>query len=108
MLPRSRFLPQQLNVGNEFDMGEHRFRCRIRVLRPDCIGDLAVGREGLLRIVDERPDASLEPKAFCLRMGQAIEYELSTLSRAGITELLPERLAKYRKLGGIQPLLRQC
>jgi acetyl-CoA carboxylase carboxyl transferase subunit beta len=58
-------------------------------------------------IVDERPDASLEPKAFCLRLGQAIEYELAALSRAGITELLPQRLAKYRKLGGIGPLLSQ-
>jgi acetyl-CoA carboxylase carboxyl transferase beta subunit len=51
-------------------------------------------------IVDERPDAALEAKAFCQRMGQAIEYELATLSNAGITELLPQRLAKYRDLGG--------
>jgi acetyl-CoA carboxylase carboxyl transferase subunit beta len=59
-------------------------------------------------IVDERPDASLEPNAFCLRMGQAIEYELAALARAGITELLPQRLAKYRKLGDIEPSLPQC
>ena len=59
-------------------------------------------------IVDERPDASLEPKAFCTRMGQAIEYELATLSNAGIHRLLPERLAKYRKLGGMHSLLPQC
>jgi acetyl-CoA carboxylase alpha subunit len=51
-------------------------------------------------IVDERPDAAHEPKAFCQRMGQAIEYELATLSSAGIDELLPQRLAKYRSLGG--------
>jgi acetyl-CoA carboxylase alpha subunit len=30
-------------------------------------------------VVDERPDAALEAKAFCQRMGQAIEYELATL-----------------------------
>ena len=52
-------------------------------------------------IVDERPDAAQEPKAFCLRMGQAIEYELATLSSAGISQLLPQRLAKYRSLGSV-------
>ncbi|MCU1521701.1 MAG: carboxyl transferase [Arthrobacter sp.] len=51
-------------------------------------------------VVDERPDAALEAKAFCQRMGQAIEYELATLSNTGITKLLPQRLAKYRSLGG--------
>ncbi|MBT2597125.1 carboxyl transferase domain-containing protein [Arthrobacter sp. ISL-72] len=52
-------------------------------------------------IVDERGDASLEGKAFCQRMGQAIEYELASLSSAGIHQLLPRRLAKYRDLGGL-------
>ena len=57
-------------------------------------------------IVDERGhaghgDASLEARAFCLRMGRAIEYELATLSAAGMNELLPRRLAKYRNLGSI-------
>ena len=42
-----------------------------------------------------------EAKAFCQRMGQAIEYELATLSNAGLTTLLPQRLAKYRNLGGL-------
>ncbi len=50
-------------------------------------------------VVDERPDASLEGKAFCERMGQAIEYELGILRTAPIQELLPLRLAKYRNLG---------
>ena len=52
-------------------------------------------------IVDERGDASLEPKAFCQRLGQAIEYELASLSSAGISELLPRRLEKYRNLGAL-------
>lgn len=50
-------------------------------------------------IVDERSDAALEGKAFCQRMGQAIEYELAELSSVGMGELLPRRLEKYRRLG---------
>jgi acetyl-CoA carboxylase carboxyl transferase subunit beta len=50
-------------------------------------------------IVDERPDAALEGRAFCQRMGQAIEYELAALSASGVAELLPRRLEKYRRLG---------
>jgi acetyl-CoA carboxylase carboxyl transferase subunit beta len=52
-------------------------------------------------IVDECPDAADEPTAFCRRLGQAIEYELGALACAGINELLPRRLAKYRNLGGL-------
>jgi acetyl-CoA carboxylase carboxyl transferase subunit beta len=52
-------------------------------------------------IVDERPDAALEGRAFCQRMGQAIEYELAALSSAGTGELLPQRIEKYRRLGGL-------
>jgi acetyl-CoA carboxylase carboxyl transferase subunit beta len=52
-------------------------------------------------IVDERSDAALEGKAFCHRMGQAIEYELAALSSTGISERLPERLRKYRNLGSL-------
>jgi acetyl-CoA carboxylase alpha subunit len=52
-------------------------------------------------IVDERPDAALEGRAFCQRMGQAIEYELAALSSAGADELLPRRIEKYRNLGGL-------
>jgi acetyl-CoA carboxylase carboxyl transferase subunit beta len=56
-------------------------------------------------IIDERGigdngDAALEAKAFCQRLGQAIEYELAALSSARIGELLPQRLDKYRNLGG--------
>ena len=36
-------------------------------------------------IVDERHDASLEPREFCERMAQAIEYELAIRCRgAGV------------------------
>ena len=61
----------------------------------------ALHANGLIdHIVDERDDAALEARAFCQRMGQAIEYELSLVSAAGIGELLPRRLEKFRNLGG--------
>lgn len=50
-------------------------------------------------IVDERTDAALEGRAFCRRPGEAIEYELASLSPVGIEELLTRRLAKYHRLG---------
>ena len=50
-------------------------------------------------IVDERPDAAAEQRAFCRRMGQAIEYELSSLSAIAVDELLPSRMVKYQRLG---------
>ncbi|TFD55670.1 carboxyl transferase domain-containing protein [Cryobacterium sp. Hh38] len=50
-------------------------------------------------IVDERPDAADEGRAFCQRLAEAIEYELSTLSTVPVDELLPRRLARYRSLG---------
>ena len=51
-------------------------------------------------IVDERDDASLEPKDFCARMAKAIEYELGTLAEIPVAELLASRARKYRELGG--------
>lgn len=60
----------------------------------------ALHASGLIdHIVDERPDAAAEARAFCQRMGQAIEYELSLVAAAGIEDLLPRRLEKYRNLG---------
>ena len=50
-------------------------------------------------IVDERPDAAKEQRAFCRRMGLAIEYELATLSMLPVDDLLPARVAKYAQLG---------
>jgi acetyl-CoA carboxylase beta subunit/acetyl-CoA carboxylase alpha subunit len=50
-------------------------------------------------IVDERDDASLEPREFCARMAGAIEYELGTLSGVPVADLLKARSRKYRELG---------
>ncbi len=64
----------------------------------------ALHGNGLIdHIVDERPDAAVEARAFCQRMGQAIEYELSLVAAAGIEELVPLRLQKYRNLGAGRP-----
>ncbi|HJV99010.1 MAG TPA: carboxyl transferase domain-containing protein [Arthrobacter sp.] len=49
-------------------------------------------------IVDERDDASLEPREFCARMARAIEYELGTLAGVPVAELLAARARKYREL----------
>lgn len=51
-------------------------------------------------IVDERDDASVEPKELCARMAQAIEYELGTLAGIPVAELLESPARKYRELGG--------
>jgi acetyl-CoA carboxylase beta subunit/acetyl-CoA carboxylase alpha subunit len=51
-------------------------------------------------IVDERDDASLEPREFCVRMARAIEYELGTLTGVPVADLLKARSRKYRELGG--------
>ncbi|BAS06852.1 putative acetyl-coenzyme A carboxylase carboxyl transferase subunit beta [Arthrobacter sp. Hiyo4] len=42
-------------------------------------------------IVDERDDASLEPREFCARMARAIEYELGSLAGVPVSELLAAR-----------------
>jgi len=51
-------------------------------------------------IVDERDDASLEPREFCARMALAIEYELGSLSGRPVADLLAARSRKFRELGG--------
>jgi acetyl-CoA carboxylase beta subunit/acetyl-CoA carboxylase alpha subunit len=62
----------------------------------------ALYSNGLIdHIVDERDDAAREPRAFCQRMAQAIEYELSSLSSTDINGLLAGRFRKYRELGGV-------
>ncbi|AUI51565.1 carboxyl transferase domain-containing protein [Arthrobacter crystallopoietes] len=50
-------------------------------------------------IVDERPDAAVEPKDFCRRMAQAIEYELSAAASTPAAERVARRWAKFRQLG---------
>jgi acetyl-CoA carboxylase beta subunit/acetyl-CoA carboxylase alpha subunit len=53
-------------------------------------------------IVDERPDASLEAREFCVRLAQAIEYELATAAAVPVPELVASRTRKYRNLGGVK------
>ncbi|MGO4236306.1 carboxyl transferase domain-containing protein [Pseudarthrobacter sp. YAF2] len=51
-------------------------------------------------IVDERDDASLEPREFCARMARAIEYELASVADIPVAGLVGARFRKYRNLGG--------
>lgn len=50
-------------------------------------------------IVDERDDASLEPREFCVRMAHAIEYELASVAAVTVSQLVASRASKYRNLG---------
>ncbi|MFC4397345.1 MULTISPECIES: carboxyl transferase domain-containing protein [Micrococcaceae] len=50
-------------------------------------------------IVDERGDASLEPREFCSRMAQAIEYELASVAGVPVPELVADRARKFASLG---------
>ncbi|MDQ0771097.1 acetyl-CoA carboxylase beta subunit/acetyl-CoA carboxylase alpha subunit [Pseudarthrobacter defluvii] len=50
-------------------------------------------------IVDERGDASLEPRGFCSRMAQAIEYELASVAGVPVAELVASRAHKFANLG---------
>ncbi|WP_457947583.1 carboxyl transferase domain-containing protein [Pseudarthrobacter sp. alpha12b] len=51
-------------------------------------------------IVDERGDASLEPREFCTRMARAIEYELGVVAGVPVPELVAARARKFATLGG--------
>ena len=51
-------------------------------------------------IVDEREDASLEPRGFCTRMARAIEYELASVAGVPVPELVAARARKFHNLGG--------
>ncbi|MHC6591434.1 carboxyl transferase domain-containing protein [Arthrobacter sp. C152] len=50
-------------------------------------------------IVDERGDASLEPRDFCTRMAGAIEYELAAVARVPVPGLVAARARKFGNLG---------
>ena len=52
-------------------------------------------------IVDERHDASLEPREFCVRLAQAIEYELASVAAEPVPQLVASRTRKYRNLGRV-------
>lgn len=47
-------------------------------------------------VVDERPDAAEEGRAFCERMASAIEYELARVTGLPAHDRLERRAAKYR------------
>lgn len=47
-------------------------------------------------VVDERPDAAHEGRAFCERMAAAIEYELARVKDLPATDRLVRRAGKYR------------
>lgn len=50
-------------------------------------------------IVDERDDASQEPREFCTRMAHAIEYELASVVSVPVPQLVASRARKFRNLG---------
>lgn len=60
----------------------------------------ALHANGLVdHIVDERGDASLEPREFCTRMARAIEYELGAVASTPVPDLVAARARKFATLG---------
>ncbi|MHA7179720.1 carboxyl transferase domain-containing protein [Arthrobacter sp. MDB2-24] len=55
-----------------------------------------VGRGVVDHVVDERPDAAEEGRAFCERMAVAIEYELARVQGLPAADRLARRAGKYR------------
>jgi acetyl-CoA carboxylase carboxyl transferase subunit beta len=51
-------------------------------------------------VVDERPDAAEEGRAFCERMATAIEYELARVRTLPAADRLERRAGKYRAGAG--------
>ncbi|WP_404385038.1 hypothetical protein LL946_04075 [Knoellia locipacati] len=59
-------------------------------------------RAGLVdRVVPERPDASAEPEAFCIRLGAVLQHELATLLATPDDERHAARLARFAALGQV-------
>ncbi|MDQ0736713.1 carboxyl transferase domain-containing protein [Arthrobacter agilis] len=57
----------------------------------------ALVRRGVVdHVVDERPDAAEEGRAFCGRMARAVEYELARVKELPADDRLERRAAKYR------------
>ncbi|MEB7505145.1 hypothetical protein [Arthrobacter koreensis] len=60
----------------------------------------ALAEHGIVdRIVAEFPDAALEGPAFCRRLAESVEYELSALSGQDAGTRLHSRTEKFRTLG---------
>ncbi|MBN6054374.1 acetyl-CoA carboxylase carboxyltransferase subunit alpha/beta [Nonomuraea sp. RK-328] len=57
-------------------------------------------RAGIVdRVIPERPDAAYEHRAFCERVGLALEHEIAGLLGQPVEDRLATRLARYRNLG---------
>jgi acetyl-CoA carboxylase carboxyl transferase subunit beta len=50
-------------------------------------------------VVPENPDAADEAAAFCRRMANVIESEISKLYEIPTSDLVSDRMKKYRNLG---------
>lgn len=60
----------------------------------------SLARIGLVdHVVEELPDAALEPRDFCTRMGRAISLELALVRSIPEAERLERRSRKFRMLG---------
>jgi acetyl-CoA carboxylase carboxyl transferase subunit beta len=58
-------------------------------------------RDGIVdRVIPEVPDAAYEQRAFCERVGRALEYEIAGLLQQAPADRLTTRLSRYRHLGG--------
>ncbi|MFI6595424.1 carboxyl transferase domain-containing protein [Nonomuraea sp. NPDC050536] len=57
-------------------------------------------RNGIVdRVIPELPDAAYEPEAFCVRVGRALEYELTGLLTEPSSARAATRTSRYRALG---------
>ncbi|MET7464790.1 carboxyl transferase domain-containing protein [Nonomuraea sp. NPDC005501] len=57
-------------------------------------------RSGIVdRVIPERPDAAYEHRAFCERVGRALEHEIAGLLGQPTGDRLAGRLSRYRHLG---------
>ena len=57
-------------------------------------------RDGIVdRVIPEVPDAAYEPRAFCERVGRALEYEIVELLARSPADRRAARQARYRNLG---------
>lgn len=57
-------------------------------------------RNGIVdRVIPELPDAAYEPEAFCARVGQALEHELTGLLTESPSARATTRRSRYRTLG---------
>ncbi|MFD1537725.1 carboxyl transferase domain-containing protein [Nonomuraea guangzhouensis] len=58
-------------------------------------------RNGIVdRVIPEVPDAAYEPRAFCERVGRALEYEIAGLLARSPADRRAARQARFRGLGG--------